>query len=71
MMDNQVIWRDIILPIPTDPAEKVDVRNFPLRFCSILDFRPNAYFTILLQLGVHVSLWLCMCTLFVFAYVSS
>ncbi|XP_053506184.1 peroxisomal succinyl-coenzyme A thioesterase [Ictalurus furcatus] len=25
MMDNQVIWRDIILPIPTDPAEKVDV----------------------------------------------
>ncbi|KAF4079571.1 hypothetical protein AMELA_G00179600 [Ameiurus melas] len=24
-MDNQVIWRDLLLPIPTDPAEKVDV----------------------------------------------
>ncbi|KAK2832438.1 hypothetical protein Q7C36_015900 [Tachysurus vachellii] len=23
--DDQMIWRDIILPIPTDPAEKVDV----------------------------------------------
>ncbi|XP_053364385.1 acyl-coenzyme A thioesterase 1-like, partial [Clarias gariepinus] len=23
--DNQVIWRDVILPIPTDPAEKLDV----------------------------------------------
>ncbi|XP_058273384.1 peroxisomal succinyl-coenzyme A thioesterase-like isoform X2 [Hemibagrus wyckioides] len=23
--NNQIIWRDIILPIPTDPAEKVDV----------------------------------------------
>ncbi|XP_053544335.1 peroxisomal succinyl-coenzyme A thioesterase isoform X1 [Ictalurus punctatus] len=25
IMDNQVIWRDLLLPIPTDPAEKVDV----------------------------------------------
>ncbi|MCI4388972.1 hypothetical protein PGIGA_G00092190 [Pangasianodon gigas] len=23
--ENEVIWRDLILPIPTDPAEKVDV----------------------------------------------
>lgn len=26
--DNQIIWRDVILPIPTDPAEKVDVSYF-------------------------------------------